>query len=154
MKVIFLEDVPNVAQAGEIKEVADGYGRNFLLPRKLAALAQPGATKMVEIQREIRVRQEAHTEAELADLARQLEGKEITLRAKAGAKERLYGAITSADITAELQKSGGFVIDKRKVELAEPLHQLGTYEVGIKLGKELTPRIKVNVVEEETKPSA
>ena len=153
MKVIFLEDVPKLAKAGEIKEVSDGYGRNYLLPRKLATLAQPGATRMAEQLHQIRLRQKANTDEEMAELAKQLEGKEITIKAKAGAKERLYGAITSADIAAELEKAGGFIVDKRKIELPEPIHQLGSYEVPIKLGKD-SPKIKINVVEEETKPGA
>jgi len=151
MKVIFLQDVPNIAKAGETKEVADGYGRNFLLPRKLAILANLGATKMVEVQRQIEERKQAQTETELVELANKLEGKEITLKARVGAKDRLYGSITSADIATELQNTTGLVIDKRKIELAEPIHQLGSFEVAVRLTKDIIPKIKVTVVEKVEK---
>ncbi len=149
MKVVFVKDVPRVAVAGEVKEVADGYGRNFLIPQKLALLFNPTAASMLEARRG----KEARTETESAELAHQLEGKEIVLKARAGAKERLHGAITSADIAAELQNSTGIVVDKRKVQLDEPIHQLGSYEVAIRLGKDIIPKIKV-VVTEEVEPEA
>jgi large subunit ribosomal protein L9 len=153
MKVIFLEDVSGVAKAGQIKEVANGYGRNFLIPQKLAVLANPAAIKAVETQLKIEASQQEQTEAELAEIAKQLEGKEITLTAQAGAKERLYGSITAADIATELQNTTGFVIDKRKIELEEPIHKLGSYEVTVRLAKDMTPKIRVTIVgkEEEEK---
>jgi len=146
MKVIFLRDVPSVAKAGEIKEVADGYGRNFLIPKKLALLARPGAANMMAVQ----LKTESRTRDELLELASQLENKEVTLKARAGAKDRLHGAITSADIASELQSSTGLTVDKRKIDLDEPIHQLGSYEIAIKLAKDITPKIKVVVVEQET----
>jgi large subunit ribosomal protein L9 len=145
MKVVFLQDVPNMAKAGEIKEVAAGYGRNFLIPRKLAALASPQATSQIET----RDKTEAKENAELVELASQLEGKEVNLKAKAGAKERIYGSITSADIAAELESITGIEVDKRKIELDEPIRQLGSYEVSIRLAKDILPKIKVTVTEEE-----
>jgi hypothetical protein len=84
-------------------------------------------------------------------LAQQIEGKEVSIKAKAGAKDRLYGSITSADIAAELSKSSGLVIDKRKIELEEPLRSLGNYEITIRLAKDIVPKIKVSVTEEEAK---
>ena len=150
MKVVFLQDVPKVAKAGEIKEVADGYGRNFLIPKKLALLANSPALSAMETQLKIKARSQDQEEAELVELAHQLEGKEITLKARVGAKEHLYGSITSADITAELQNTTGLVVDKRKVELAEPIRQLGSYEVAVRLAKDIIPKIKVTVIEEET----
>jgi len=146
MKVVFLQDVPHVAQAGQIKEVADGYARNYLLPRKLAALAQPQAVSQIETRTK---KMEAHLTAELQEMATRIEGKEVNLKAKAGAKEKLYGSITSADIAAELQKVTGVEIDKRKIELEEPIRQLGSYEVAVKLGRDISPKIKVTVTEEE-----
>jgi len=144
MKVIFLEDVPNVARAGEVKQVADGYGRNFLIPKKLALLATPSAISSIDAQRRTRTQDQTQIEA----LAEQLEGKEVILKARAGVKDRLFGSITSADIASELQNTTGLVIDKRKVELAEPLRQLGSYEVAIKLAKDIVPKIKVIITEE------
>ena len=149
MKVIFLEDVPNVASAGDIKEVADGYGRNFLIPRKLAILPSSSASNSLEVQRRINAKNQAKSEAEILELTNQLEGKEVILKAKAGTKDRLYGSITSADIATELKNTTGLVIDKRKIELAEPIRQLGSCEVAIRLSKDVIPKIKVTVTEEE-----
>ena len=148
MKVIFLEDIPNVAEVGQVKDVADGYGRNYLLPRKLAVLANSGASSIVEAQLKRKAIRQAQVEAEMAKVAKQLEGKKITLTAKVGAKERLYGSITSADIAEELSSSAGLEIDKRKVELDEPIRQLGDYEVTIRLTKDITPKIRLTVVGE------
>ena len=147
MRVIFLEDVPNVARAGEIKEVANGYGRNFLIPKKLALLANSPATSLLQIQRKLTVQNQ--TDDVLVKLANQLEGKEIALKARVGAKDRLYGSVTNADIVAELQNITGVAIDKRKVELVEPIRQLGSYEVAIRLAKDIVPRIKVTITTEE-----
>jgi len=154
MKVIFLEDVPKVAKAGEIKEVADGYGRNFLIPQKLATLANLSVINTVEVQRRARAKAEAKLETEAFELARQLEGKEVILKAKAGAKDRLYGSITNTDIATELETSAGLVIDKRKIELTEPIRQLGSYGVAIRLAKDVVPKIKVTVVGEELEKEA
>jgi len=144
MKVVFLKDVSRVAKAGDIKEVADGYGRNYLLPRKLAVLAKLGVADAVSAQ----IKADKLNE-ELIGLAKQLDGKEVTLKARAGAKGRLHGAITSSDIADELGKSTGLAVDKRKIALDEPIHQLGSYEITIKLAKDITPKIKVAVVAEE-----
>jgi len=150
MKVIFLQDVPNVARAGEMKEVASGYGRNFLIPQKLALLASSPAISVIEAQRKINTRSQQQTGTELADLAKQLEGREVFLKARVGAKDRLYGSITNADIAAELESATGLVIDKKKIELAKPINKLGSYEVTIRLAKDVIPKIKVTVTEEET----
>jgi large subunit ribosomal protein L9 len=145
MKVVFLQDVPHVAQAGEIKEVADGYGRNFLIPKKLAALANSQAINQIKTKDSLK----SQIKAELIELARQLEGKEVSFKARAGAKDRLYGSITSADIAAELNNTTGLAIDKRKIELDEPIRQLGSYEIAIRLARDIVPKIKVTVTEEE-----
>jgi large subunit ribosomal protein L9 len=147
MRVIFLEDVPNVARAGEIKEVANGYGRNFLIPKKLALLANSPVTSQIQVQPKLTAQDQ--TEDELVKLANQLEGREITLKARVGAKDRLYGSITNADIVAELQNIAGVAVDKRKVELVEPIRQLGSYEVAIRLARDIVPKIKVTVTAEE-----
>jgi large subunit ribosomal protein L9 len=149
MRVVFLQDVPRVAKAGEIKEVADGYARNFLIPRKLALLAKPQALSQIETIKITKAKEKE--KAELATLAQQIEGKEITIKAKAGAKDRLYGSITTADIASELSNTTGLVIDKRKIELDEPIRQLGSYEVAIRLAKDILPKIRVSVTEEEAK---
>ena len=154
MKVIFLKDVPDVAKAGDIKEVASGYGRNFLIPKGLAVLAETQAIKLAEAQRRVKARQQAESEVEIQELARELEGREITIEAKVGAKDQLYGSVTNADIAEALQSSARLVVDKRKIELAEPIRQLGSYEASIKVTKDLVPKIKVTVIEQSEKESS
>jgi large subunit ribosomal protein L9 len=150
MKVVFMEDVPNVGKAGQIKDVADGYGKNFLIPHKLAVPARPQDIKAVEAQIEARARIAAKTEAEMKVLAGELEGKEIIIKAKVGQQERLYGSITSVDVAVGLESSFHAIVDKRKIELAEPIRQTGSYEVPIKLGKDIATKIKVTVIAEES----
>jgi large subunit ribosomal protein L9 len=150
MKVVFLEDVSRVAKAGETKEVADGYARNYLLPKKLAVKVDSQTASVIDAQLKKRGRIRALMEAEMKALAQQIEGKEITLKAKAGAEGKLYGSITSADIASELSKVTGKEIDKRKVELPMPIHQVGSYDVEIKFSGEITSKVKVTVVAEET----
>jgi large subunit ribosomal protein L9 len=150
MKVIFLQDVSKVARAGEVKEVAAGYARNFLIPQRLALLASSQAVNIIEAQCRTKAHSQAQTETGLVELAHQLDGKEVSLKVRVGAKERLYGSITSADIAAELQNTTGLVIDKRKIELAEPIRQLGSYEVASRLAKDIIPKINIIVVKEET----
>jgi large subunit ribosomal protein L9 len=149
MKVIFLEDVPNVASVGEIKEVATGYARNFLIPRKLALLATAEAINRAEALRRKKVREQAETEMEFKELASRLDGREVIIEAKVGAKDRLYGSVTSADIAAALEASDGLVVDKRKIELEEPIRQVGSYELSVRLAKDIIPQIKVTVTGEE-----
>lgn len=151
MKVVFLEDVPNVAEAGEMKEVADGYGRNFLIPRKLAVLADARAAGILEAQLKKRARLQAETEAEMRELAGQLEGKEVIIKARSGAKGQLYGSITNADVADELEKSAGLVVDKKKIELTEPVRKVGSYDIDIRLSGNIIPKIKLTIVEEEEK---
>jgi large subunit ribosomal protein L9 len=150
MRVVFLEDVPDVANSGEIKEVADGYARNFLIPKSLAALVTPQLTSQLESKISSRSKKQAHIAEELANMANKLDGSEITLKAKVGAKDRLYGSITSADIAEELSKTSGIAIDKRKIELPEPIRELGTFEVAIKLAKDTLAKINVTVIEQES----
>jgi len=149
VKVVFIEDVPNVAEVGQVREVADGYARNFLIPRKLAVLANSAASNILDSQLKKKVKIQAQTEAEMTELAKLLEGSEITLQAKVGAKERLYGSITSSDIAEGISNSLGLEIDKRKIELAEPIRELGNYEVPVRLFKEIMPKIKLAVLAEE-----
>lgn len=154
MKVVFLEDVAGKARAGEVKEVADGYARNYLIPKNLAAMAGSDATVRLEAHLKSQAEKQSQAEAELIDMAEQLDGREVTLTARVGAKNRLYGSITSADIAAELEKITGIAVDKRKIELDEPIRELGSLDIAIRLGKDIIPKIKVTVVEEETSPDA
>lgn len=149
MKVIFLKDLPK-GKKGEIKEVADGYARNFLLPKGLAVLATPSATKAVEALSEEKSERQARQREELNEVIQQMDGKELHFKAKAGAKGRLHGAITAANIADELSKLMNFEIDKKRVELEEPLRHLGSYDVEINLGAGSEAKIKVIIEEEAT----
>lgn len=147
MKVIFLNDAPK-GKKGEIKDVADGYARNFLIPKGLALPATSAAIKLAQIRSEEKAQRQAREREELNRIIEELEGKELHFKAKAGAKGRLHGAITSAHIAGELAKLTGFEIDKKKIELEEPLHHLGIYEVVISLAKGLGAQVRV-VIEED-----
>ena len=147
MKIIFTEDVPNVAKSGQMKEVTDGYARNYLIPRKLAVFANSGTIKAMATKMEARVKADAQAEIEMKELGESLNGREIFIEAKSGGKERLYGSVTNADIAAELEKATGLEVDKRKIKLLETIHQLGTYDVEIRLSKDIAPKIKVTVTE-------
>src|SRR4030042_2528588 len=135
MKVIFTEDVPNVAKSGQMKDVTDGYARNYLIPRKLAVFANSGTVKAMAAKMEARKKADALAELEIKDIGKSISGKEIFIEAKSGGKERLYGSVTSVDIATELEKATGLEVDKRKIKLVEPIHQLGTYDVEIRLIK-------------------
>ena len=149
MKVVFLEDVSNLGKVGETKEVADGYGRNYLLPRKLAVLAGSHASTLVEAKLKLKARLQDQNEAEMLELSKQIEGKELILKAKTGESERLYGSITTSDICEELIRSIGIDIDKRKVEMEDSIRQVGSYDITIRLTKDIMPKIKVTVVAED-----
>jgi large subunit ribosomal protein L9 len=148
VKVILVEDVPNLGRAGDIKEVADGYGRNYLIPRGLAKMATSGEVQQArQIKRSAQVRtQREHAEAE--DLAERLTGMSLTFQARAGEGTKLYGSITSADIAEKLSQELGREFDRRKIRLDESLRQLGTHQVTIHLAPHLEPEITV-VIERE-----
>ncbi|MCX5999197.1 MAG: 50S ribosomal protein L9 [Chloroflexi bacterium] len=150
MKVIFLKDVANVAQAGQVKEVSDGYARNFLLPKKLALPATQSALKIAEKEIQKDKEKEQHFASELGQLAQQLEGVSITLKGKVIEEEdRLYGSIRDNDIADGLKQLTGLAIEKTSIELPEPIRQLGEHEVTVRLSKDLAPKIKVIVAREE-----
>ena len=111
--------------------------------------ASSSALNTMDVRRKIRSKEKARLEGELLELARQLEDKEVVLKTKVGAKDRLYGSITSADIVSELEKATKLTVDKRKLELTEPIRQLGSYDVVVRLAKDIVPKIKVTVIEEE-----
>lgn len=150
MRVLFLEDVPPAAKSGDIKEVAPGYARNYLIPKNLAIIATPSAVKSAEVLRQARLKQKAKTEAELKELSAQLEGKAIGIKAKVGAKAQLYGSITKGDIALRLQEEHGVAVDRRKIELAQPIRKLGIYDIVIRLSPEIEAKLKVSVEEEKS----
>jgi large subunit ribosomal protein L9 len=149
MKVVLLEDLPGKGKAGEIKEVSKGYAKNFLLPRGLALVATTTVMKQVESRLEKEKLEESIDRDKLAELAQQIEGKEIRFRARMGAGERLFGSITAADVAEELSRVIGSVIDKKKIDIEESLRKTGSYEVAVKLASDIKPKITVVIEEEE-----
>jgi large subunit ribosomal protein L9 len=145
MKVIFLEDVPQVAKAGELRDVADGYARNYLIPKRLAALATPSVVQQHEAQQRSIERQQAKALEEARALAGRLEGIKVRVKARAGQEGRLFGSVTAADIAGAIQQELGQDIDRRRVEIAEPIHTLGEHAAIVRLGPELTPTVTVVV---------
>ena len=149
MKVVFLQNVEGMAHIGEVKEVADGYGRNFLLPKKMALLATPGALRQAEIQRKVEATRVSRVDAEMTDLAKRLEATGITIRVKAGAEGKLFGSVSSADIAQGLLQVANLEVDRRKIELEEPIKSLGTYDIPIRLHKEAVTHLKLEVLAEQ-----
>jgi len=149
MKVLLVKEVPNVGQAGETKNVADGFARNYLLPRGLATLATAGAVKQIEEEKLVQQRKEARAKTELSQLSSILGETSVTFKAKVGEQNRLFGSITAGDIAKAVGGKLGHPIDKRHVELEEPIRHLGTYKVAIRVGPKATPSVTV-VVEGES----
>ncbi len=148
MKVILLQDVDNLGKAGDLKDVANGYARNFLLPRRLAA----GATPSLLANHQQRIAAEKRKQEKQADAAQQqaerLGNVTLTFKARVGRQGRLYGSITSQDIAAGLRASEGMTIDRRLIELPDPIRATGTYMVPVKVASKLQPKITVNVIDE------
>lgn len=149
MRVIYLKDLGK-AKRGEIKEVADGYARNYLIPSGIAVPASPEAVKAIEAQKESKAQRQAREEEELRMVAELIQDKRLRFEAKVGAKGRLHGAVTGADIAERLSQLAGYHIDKRSVRLDEPLHKVGEYEVLITLTKGVEAKVKVVVEEKGT----
>lgn len=148
MEVILREDVPQLGHRGDIVTVKNGYARNYLLPRKLALEATASNRKQVEEMKAAAVRQRAVEKGAAGELATQLAALTLTIPAKAGESDQLFGSVTAMDIAAALEAKG-FHIDKRKVELAEPLKTLGEYQVPLRLHADVAAHVQVNVVREE-----
>jgi len=145
MKVILSKDVQGTGKAGEVKDVADGYARNYLIPRKLAIPATGGALKSVEQKKASEQKKAAAEEAAARALAERLTTAPVVLTAKVGDQGRLYGSITSGDIAEQLSAQLGQPIDKRRIELVEPIRQLGQFEVTIRLHRAVSAAVKVDV---------
>ncbi|AKG36858.1 50S ribosomal protein L9 [Paenibacillus durus] len=148
MKVIFIKDVKGQGKKGQIKEVSEGYATNFLLPRGMARPATEGNMKTLENQAAAEERRKQQEKEEAEQLGQKLSGLELTMKAKAGEGGRLFGAITSKQIAEALAKANGITIDKRKIELEEPIRHLGTTQVQVKLHTEVKAVLKVQVTEE------
>ncbi len=153
MKVVFIENVPSVANAGDVKEVKDGYGRNYLFPRKLAMPATATALKQLEQQHQSADRKTAKLEAEAERLAGELEGKTIPVMVKAGAGGRLYGSVTNADIADQVEKVTKHPIDRRRIQIEDPVRRLGEYPVTVRLSSEHSATITIDVRAEGDEPA-
>lgn len=148
MKVILLQDVEGLGKAGDLKDVANGYARNYLLPRQLAA----GATPSLVANRQQRIAAEQRKLEKQAEQNRQqaerLGQVSLTFKARVGREGRLYGSITSQDIAAGLRDAEGIIIDRRMIDLPEPIRTTGTFTVPVKIAQKLAPKITVNVVDQ------
>jgi large subunit ribosomal protein L9 len=153
MEVILRDHVENLGRRGDVVKVANGYARNYLLPRKLALLATPANRKVVERQRKIADTHEAAERSGAEALAVQLSKLDIVLSRRVGEHEALYGSVTSADI-AEVLAEKGFETDKRKIQLAEPLKAIGEFTVPVKLHRDVVAQLTVKVTPLADAPEA
>ena len=145
MKVILAQKVKGLGEAGTVKEVADGYARNYLIPRGLARPATEGVQKEVELQKVAAAKREKRLLSEAEDFAQALSKLELTFHAKAGEGDRLYGSITSGDIAEQITERLHTELDKRKIVLEDPIRELGTHKVTIKLVSNVSAEVTVHV---------
>lgn len=146
MKLVLYSDVKPLGKRGDVVDVADGYARNFLLPRKLAGEADKGALAQLDSQQKARGRREAQELAEARDAATRIESAKISVKAKAGENGKLFGAVTNADIAAAISTTVSIAVDKHKIELGRQIKALGSYPIEVKLHKNVVARAVVEVV--------
>lgn len=151
MKVILSENVPNLGEMGQTVKVADGYARNFLLPRRLAVPAESGSAKEIEHHVRMIKKREEKRKVELQQVAKQLSNVSIEIKARSGEEDKLFGSVTTAQI-AEKLKEQGHAIDRRSIRLDEPIKTLGVYSVPVALGHGVEANIKVWVASENPPP--
>jgi len=144
MRVLLLKDVYKLGHAGDVKKVADGYGRNYLLPQRLAVLATPAALQQAETLRQNAAIARAKLNEELKGVADQLTALTLIFPVKAGETGKLYGSITAAHIAAKIKEASGLEVDRRNIP-TQPLRELGEYKVQVRLTPDLTPQVKVIV---------
>lgn len=147
MEVILKEDVAKLGSRGDVVKVAEGYGRNFLLPRKLAIEASTGNRKVIEQMRAAAVRRSAKEKAQAEELSKQFDGLSVSFQRRSGEHDQLFGSVTSGDVADALERKG-FNVDRRKIQLHEPLKTLGEFTVPVKLHKDVTAHLKV-IIEKE-----
>ena len=145
MKVVLLKDVKNIGKRDEILNVSDGYARNFLFPQKLAAEATPGTMKEIERKRAAQDAREAERRAEAEAKAALLKNKIVTLEVKCGDKGRLYGSVTAAEVAEALEKQHGIQVDRRKLDIGDPIREVGVREITVWLYSGVTTPMKLNV---------
>ena len=147
MELILREDIAHLGHRGDVVRVSDGYGRNYLLPRKLAVPVSEGNRKVVEQEKAAAVRNEVHEKSEAEQLAGMLSNATVSVTRKAGETGALFGSVTSIDVAEALAKLG-FQLDRRKILLENPIKQLGEYQVPVRLHHEVTASVTVQVVPE------
>jgi large subunit ribosomal protein L9 len=145
MDVILREDIDKLGARGQVVQVATGYARNFLLPKRLAVAATESNKKIVEQERQSHLRKEAKQKTEAEDLGKLMAGVTVTISQKAGENDQLFGSVTSKDVAEALEQKN-FTIDRRKIQLDEPIKQLGEHKVAVRLHRDVTAEITVNVV--------
>ena len=148
MDLILREDIDKLGNRGDLVKVTDGYARNFLLPKRLAVPATEANKKIVEQERQGHLRREVKLVGEAQELATLMSGVSVTIAQKAGEMDQLFGSVTAKDIAEALEKQD-YHIDRRKIQLAEPIRQLGEYKVSVRLHRDVTAEVLVNVVKEE-----
>ena len=144
MEIILRETIDNLGRAGEVVKVADGYARNYLLPRKLAYLATKGNLKVIEFERNSLLRKEAKQKEDAEKLMQLLNNVEIVIRRKVGEQDTLYGSVTNSDVAEELEKKG-FQIEKRKIHMDDNIKSLGEFSIPVRLFKDVTAHVKLKV---------
>jgi large subunit ribosomal protein L9 len=145
MEVVLLKDVRRLGKAGEVRNVSDGYARNYLIPQGLAAPASASAVREAQEKAESKARRAAREKVQAQSLADSLDGLSLSMRARAGDTGRLYGSITAGDLAAEIQRRTGKTVDRRKIALEEPIRNLGAYQVPIRFSADVSAEIKVTV---------
>ncbi|MCI7096907.1 MAG: 50S ribosomal protein L9 [Clostridiales bacterium] len=147
MKVILLQDVRGKGKKGQMLEVSDGYARNYMLPRKIAVEATPDAINTMKMNDKATQDRIAREKAEAMEVSRKLRGMTLTVTAKGGGAGRLFGSVTNQEIADALAQEAGIKLDKRKIVIADPIKNVGTYTVTCKLGYEITAPLTVKIVE-------
>jgi len=148
VKVVFLQEVEGSGHTGEVKNVADGFARNYLLPRKLAAAANDHNIRVAQARAGVEVKHQAKLDADATVLAERLAGHTVTVTAKAGPQGRLYGSVTPRDIAEALEGPLGLVLEHRQVELGEPIRQVGVFAVPLRLSRNVRASVQVEVLGE------
>ncbi|HEX9015139.1 MAG TPA: 50S ribosomal protein L9 [Chloroflexota bacterium] len=149
MKVVLTQEVKGLGQAGQVKEVADGYARNYLLPKGLATIATSGAIKEVEQKQVAERKRQDKLDQEMRSFGSKLDGTTVTLRSKVGEGGKLYGSITTSDVAEALERQAGESVDKRKIEIEEPIRHVGEYKIPVRLSRNVTANINLVVQGEE-----
>jgi len=148
MEIILREDIDKLGQRGQVVKVAAGYARNYLLPRRLAVAANESNKKIVEQERQAHLRRETKVQADAQELAKLMAAVDVTIKQKAGENDQLFGSVTAGDISVALEKLG-YTVDRKKIQLDEPIKTLGDFKVAVKLHREVSLELPVHVVKDE-----